>query len=70
VREVQRSKGMVTYVIGSTKSKKVLLTDDMIIRRSYERQFQKLIVDPIRSGTWSFLPMVIVVGAIDECDDG
>jgi hypothetical protein len=48
--------------------KKVMLTGDMIVHRSHERQFQKLIVDPIRSVTRSFPPMVIVVDAIDECN--
>jgi NACHT domain len=48
---------------------KILLRDDMIVHRSHERQFQKLIVDPIRSVTRSLLPMIIVVDAIDECND-
>ncbi|KIM73846.1 hypothetical protein PILCRDRAFT_14919 [Piloderma croceum F 1598] len=48
---------------------KVLLTDDMIVHRSHERQFRKLIVDPIRSVTRTLQPMVIVVDAIDECND-
>ena len=47
----------------------VLLRDNMIVHRSHERQFQKLIVDPILSVTRSLLPMVIVVDAIDECND-
>ena len=41
----------------------------MIVHRSHERQFQKLVVDPILSVTRSLLPMVIVVDAIDECND-
>ena len=48
---------------------KVLLTDKHISYWSHKRQFQKLIVDPIMSVTRSFLPMVIVVDAIDECND-
>ena len=34
-----------------------------------ERQFQQLIVDPIRSAVMPPLPMVIIVDALDECDD-
>ena len=48
---------------------KIQLMDNMIVNRSLERQFQKLIVDPIQSVTRSLQPMVIVVDAIDECND-
>ena len=41
----------------------------MIVHHSHERQFQKLVVDPILSVTRSLLPMVIIVDAIDECND-
>ena len=47
----------------------VLLRDNMIVHCSHECQFQKLIVDPIQSVTRSLLPMVIIVDAIDECND-
>jgi hypothetical protein len=47
----------------------VLHSDHHILHRSHERQFQKLIVEPIRSVTFPDLPMVIVVDALDECDD-
>ena len=46
-----------------------LLTDDMIVHRLHQRQFRKLIIDPIRSVKRSLLPMVIVVDGIDECND-
>ena len=48
---------------------KTLMTDDTIVHRSHQRQFRKLIIDPIRSVRRSLLPMVIVVDAIDECND-
>jgi hypothetical protein len=46
-----------------------LQQDNHIIHRSYERQFLKLIVEPIQSVTPPLLPMVIVIDALDECDD-
>ena len=48
---------------------RVLQRDQYIIQRSLERQFQQLIVDPIRSAVMPPLPMVIIVDALDECDD-
>jgi len=42
--------------------------DNYIVHRSHERQFRKLIVEPMRSVTLP-LPMVIVIDALDECDD-
>jgi hypothetical protein len=47
---------------------KVLQRDHHILHRSHERQFRKLIVEPICSVTLS-VPMVIVIDALDECDD-
>jgi hypothetical protein len=47
---------------------KVLQRDHHILHLSHEHQFQKLIVEPICSVTLP-LPMVIVVDALDECDD-
>ena len=47
----------------------VLHGDHHILHRSHERQFQKLIVEPIRSVTFPDPPMVIVVDALDECND-
>ena len=43
--------------------------DDMILHQSHERQFQKLIVDPILSVTRTLPPMVIVVDGINDCND-
>jgi len=48
----------------------VLQRDHHILHRSYERQFQTLIIEPIRSLTPPALPMVIIIDALDECDDG
>ena len=47
----------------------VLHGDHHILHRSHERQFQKLIVEPIRSVIFPDRPMVIIVDALDECDD-
>ena len=47
----------------------VLQRDQYITQRSLERQFQQLIVDPIRSAVMPPLPMVIIVDALDECND-
>jgi hypothetical protein len=47
----------------------VLQRDHHILHRSHERQFRNLIIEPIRSVTLPLLPMVIVVDALDECDD-
>jgi hypothetical protein len=47
----------------------VLLRDHHIIHRSHERQFRKLIIEPICSVTLPLLPMVIIIDALDECDD-
>ena len=48
---------------------KVLRRDHHILHRSYECQFQKLIIEPICLATLPVQPMVIVVDALDECDD-
>ena len=48
---------------------RVLQRDQYITQRSFERQFQQLIADPIRSAVIPPLPMVIIVDALDECDD-
>ena len=47
----------------------VLQRDRHILHRSHERQFQKLIVEPIRSVILPVQPMVIIIDAPDECDD-
>ena len=47
----------------------VLQQDHHILHQSHEHQFQKLIVEPISSVTSPLLLMVIVVDALDECDD-
>jgi hypothetical protein len=46
-----------------------LQRDRYIVHRSHERQFQNLIVEPIRSVPLPLVPMVIIVDALDECDD-
>jgi hypothetical protein len=45
-----------------------LQRDNYIVHRSHEQQFRKLIFEPMRSVTLP-LPMVIVIDALDECDD-
>src|SRR6202050_3622709 len=47
----------------------VLQRDHHILHRSHERQFRNLIIEPIRSVTSPLPPMVIVIDALDECDD-
>ena len=47
----------------------VLHQDNNIIHRSHEWQFRKLIVEPILLVTRPSRPMVIIVDALDECDD-
>src|SRR5882762_2460027 len=47
----------------------VLRSDHHITHRSLERQFRKLILEPIRSVNPRILPTIIVVDALDECDD-
>jgi NACHT domain len=46
-----------------------LQQDHHIVYRSLERQFWKLIVEPIQSVAPPRLPMVVVIDALDECDD-
>jgi hypothetical protein len=47
----------------------ILRNNHHITHRSLELQFQKLIVEPIRSVDPPILPTVIIVDALDECDD-
>jgi hypothetical protein len=47
----------------------VLQRDHHIVHRSLERQFRKLITEPIQSVIMPTLPMVIIIDALDECDD-
>jgi hypothetical protein len=48
---------------------RVLQTDQCILCRTPERQFQQLIADPIRSVTMPTHPMIIIVDGLDECDN-
>ena len=47
----------------------VLRSGHHITHRSLERQFRELVIEPIRSVNTPILPMVIIVDALDECDD-
>jgi NACHT domain len=47
----------------------VLQRDHHILHRSHKRQFQQLIVEPIHLAMSPIRLMVIVVDALDECDD-
>jgi hypothetical protein len=47
----------------------VLQRDHHILHRSHKRQFQQLIVEPIRLAISSVQPRVIIIDALDECDD-
>jgi NACHT domain len=46
-----------------------LQRDRHILHRSRKRQFQQLIVEPIRLAISSVRPRVIITDALDECDD-
>jgi NACHT domain len=46
-----------------------LQRDHHILHRSHKRQFQQLIVEPIRLAISSVRPWVIIIDALDECDD-
>ena len=61
----------LAFTIPTTKPhiENALRRDFHIIHRSLERQFQQLIVNPIRAVASSRLPMVIAIDALDECDD-
>ena len=61
----------LAFSVPATKSyiETVLQTDHHIIYQSLERQFQKLIIEPIRSVDAPMPPMVIIIDALDECDD-
>jgi hypothetical protein len=48
----------------------VLQREHHILHRSHDRQFRKLIVEPIRSAViLPVRPMVMIIDALDECDD-
>ena len=47
----------------------VLRSDRHITHRSLTRQLRKLIIEPIRSLVTPMLPAIIIVDALDECDD-
>ncbi|KIM73486.1 hypothetical protein PILCRDRAFT_829061, partial [Piloderma croceum F 1598] len=47
----------------------VLRRDHHILHRSHKRQFQQLIIEPIRLAISPVRPMVIIIDALDECDD-
>ena len=48
---------------------RALQRDHQVLHRSLDSQFQRLIVEPIRSVIMPALPMVIVIDGLDECDD-
>jgi len=61
----------LAFSVPATKSyiESVLRSDHHITYRSLERQFQKLIIEPIRSVDPPIPPPVIIIDALDECDD-
>lgn len=61
----------LAFSVPATKSyiESVLRSDHHITHRSLKRQFQKLIMEPIRSLDPPIPPMVIIIDALDECDD-
>jgi hypothetical protein len=56
---------------GTKQSIQFVLLDDgpTILHQSLENQFKKLIVDPIIALGKPLPPMVVVIDALDECDD-
>src|ERR1700734_215626 len=61
----------LAFTIPATRSyiEGALRKDPHIVHRLLEHQFQQLIVEPILSVPMPPLPMVIIVDALDECDD-
>ena len=61
----------LTLSIPDTKSsiQHILQSDPTIPHQSLEDQFQKLIVNPVRTLNEPIGTMVIVIDALDECDD-
>src|ERR1700679_2169540 len=59
----------LAFSVPATKSyiESVLRSDHHITHRSLERQFQKLIIEPIRSVD-PILPTAIIIDALDECE--
>src|SRR5882762_7866532 len=59
----------LAFSVPATKSyiESVLRSDHHLTHRSLERQFRKLILEPIRSVNPRILPTIIVVDALDEC---
>ena len=74
VRLVPTLSYQLTLYIPETKRsiKNALINDPSLLSRPLERQFQKLIIDPILALPYTKLPgspMRIVIDALDECDD-
>jgi hypothetical protein len=61
----------LAFSVPATKSyiENVLRSNHHITHRLLERQFRKLIMEPIRSLDPPIPPMVIIIDALDECDD-
>src|SRR6202167_145846 len=61
----------LAFTIPATRSyiEGALRKDPHIVHRLLEHQFQQLIVEPILLVPVPPLPMVIIVDALDECDD-
>jgi len=61
----------LTLSVPDTKStiRDVLQNDPTIPHQSLEDQFQKLIVNPVRTLNEPIRTMVVVIDALDECDD-
>jgi NACHT domain len=61
----------LAFSVPATKSyiENVLRSDPHITHRSLERQFRKLIIEPIQSVDPPIPPTVIIIDALDECED-
>jgi NACHT domain len=61
----------LAFSVPATKSyiESVLRSDPHITHRSLERQFRKLIIEPIQSVDPPIPPTVIIIDALDECED-
>jgi hypothetical protein len=61
----------LAFSVPATRSyiESVLQADRHIVHRSLEFQLQKLITEPILSVIMPTLPVVIIIDALDECDD-
>ena len=61
---------LTRYLLGTTQSiENALIEDARLLNRSIEHQFQKLIVDPVAALPKPSHRQMIIIDALDECED-